>query len=275
MLAKMVLAALLIQVAPGRLTAQRPIGIRPGDRVQVFAPTLTADWYHPLTGRVTQIGPTDLLLMTPAGSERQIPLAAIVDLRRDSTPGHRRPEWEVLSLAAVRPQPLPGTLVRIVSPRFSTSKPVRGTIRSWNEDSVAFEPERDAVVVVLSAKDVSSVEWPVQIGQRTRTGANLGGTIGFAVGLLAGATIGTPCRQGSGPDPLGLNGLDGLCSAGKVLQVAFGGLGGALVGAGLGAVIGHAVRWTRWEPADPSGGRITVGPLISRRGIGVTMSVRF
>lgn len=170
--------------------------------------------------------------------------------------------WEVLSLSAVRPEPLPGTFVRIVSPRLSTGAPVSGTIRSWSADSVGFQPEHDPAILVLPASEVSSVEWPVTRGRQTTRGGLIGGGIGAVVGAIAAGAAAEDCSGGF------------LCFPPEAMALL-----GAAVGFGVGGVVGgtlgYLTHWTKWEHGEPGRRRISVAPLISPHGGGLAISVSF
>jgi hypothetical protein len=169
--------------------------------------------------------------------------------------------WEVLSLSTVRPEPLPGTLVRVVSPRLAKITPVTGTVRSWNPDSVWFQPENDSAVLGLPIGEVNSVEWPVAQRRQTTRGLLIGGGLGAVAGAIAGAETAGDCTGW-------------LCfSSGEMALI--GGLGGLVVGGVVGGVVGALTHWTRWEHGEPGGRRIAVAPLISPKGGGVAMSLTF
>jgi hypothetical protein len=169
--------------------------------------------------------------------------------------------WEVLSLSTVRPEPLPGTFVRIVSPRLAKGTPVSGTVRSWSADSVGFQPENDPALLVFPIGELNSVEWPVTRGRQATRGVLIGGGIGAVVGAIAGAA--TPEASCSF-----------LCfSSGEMALI--GGLGGLMVGGVVGGVVGTLTHWTKWEHGEPGGKRISVAPLISPHGGGVAMSLSF
>lgn len=294
--------------------AQQAGLLQPGDGVRLFAPTLTANRYTPLTGVVSRIGPTELFIAAPTGAERRIPLSAIVELRRAA--GSRREilrgieigvgvggtvalvlqksdglgsssdnqrqliitaalgvvggivgsrikttRWEVLSLSTVRPEPLPGTLVRIVSPRLAQGTPVSGTVRSWSTDSVGFQPENDPAVLVLPIGEVNSVEWPVTRALQTTRGVLIGG----GIGALAGTIVGAATSEDSGCF---------ICfSSGEMAFI--GGIGGLVVGGVVGGVVGSLTHRTKWEHGEPGGRRVSVAPLISPQGGGIAMSLSF
>jgi len=310
MLARLALALILVPGLARSAAAQLPLSLQPGDTVKLFAPTLTASRYTPLTGVVSRIGPTDLFIMG-AAAERAIPLSAIVELRK--TWGYRREtwrglgvgllaglvigriggtgsdagdqnlaqigalvgaavggivgsrikttRWQALSLRTVRPDPLPGTFVRIVSPRFSTGAPVRGTIRSWSVDSVGFQRDGDPAVLVLPASEVSSVEWPVSRRRQTATGSLIGLGIGAVVGAVAAGVSAESCTS--------------WCFFSPEESALIGGTGGGVLGAAIGAVAGSLTHRTTWEHGTPGPPRIAVAPLISPHGWGLAVSVSF
>jgi len=310
MLARLALALILILGLARSTAAQLPLSLQPGDTVKLFAPTLTANRYTPLTGVVSRIGPTDLFIVG-AEAERAIPLAAIVEVRK--TWGYRREtwrglgvgllaglvigriggtgsdagdqnlaqigalvgaavggivgsrikttRWQTLSLRTVRPDPLPGTAVRIVSPRFATGAPVRGTIRSWSADSVGFQRDGDPAVLVLPASEVSSVEWPVSRRRQTAKGGLIGLGIGAVVGAIAAGVSAESCTS--------------WCFFTPEESALLGGTGGGALGAAIGAVAGSLTHRTTWERGQLGPPRIAVAPLISPHGWGVAVSVSF
>lgn len=311
MLARLALAVILVPSLARSTAAQQPL--QPGDTVKLFAPTLTAARYTPLTGVVSRLGPTDLFITTGAGAESPIPLSAILELRQASgfhrkisngiavgllagyVVGHiggsgsqagddnraqigalvgaavggivgsriKTTRWQTLSLHTVRPDPLPGTYVRIVSPRFSTGAPVRGTIRSWSADSVGFQRDGDPAVLVLPAREVSSVEWPVSRGRQTKSGGLIGLVLGLAVGTGVAVATAEDCSPGAW-----------LCFSPEE-QALLGGMGGGAVGVVIGSVIGYLSHQTTWEHGQPGPARIAVAPLISPHGWGLAVSLSF
>jgi len=312
MLARFALVLILFPGLARSTAAQQAVPLQPGDTVKLFAPTLTANRYTPLTGVVSRIGPTDLFIVGTA-TERPIPLSAILELRKVSgfhretsngiaaglSAGYvigkvavsgsdagdpnqayigalvgaavggivgsriKTRRWQTLSLRTVRPDPLPGTLVRIVSPRLSTGAPVKGTIRSWSADSVGFQPEHDAAVLVLPASEVSSVEWPVSRGRQTKKG----GGIGLGIGVVAGAIVAAVTVEDCSVDAF-------ICFPPEA-QALFIGTGGGAVGMLIGAAIGYSAHSTRWERGQPGPPRIAVAPLISPHGWGLAVSLSF
>ena len=167
-----------------------------------------------------------------------------------------------LPISPVRPEPAPGTFVRIGSPRFSAGTPVSGTVRSWGRDSVAFQPDDGGVVLSLATGEVESVEWPVNRGRRTRTGAGIGAMVGAVVGGVIGA------RDEKGCDRSIIGDVCGLATFGGVV------LGGGL-GMVAGGIAGYFIRWTRWERGEPGRTRVALAPLIPPHGWGGAMSVQF
>ena len=312
MLARLALVLMLVPGLARSTAAQQATLIQPGDTVKLFAPTLTASRYTPLTGVVSRIGPTDLFIVGTA-TERPIPLSAILEVRKASG-FHRETSngiaagllagyvidqivgsgsdaggqnqayigalvgaavggivgsrikttrWHTLSLRTVRPDPLPGTVVRIASPRFPTGAPVRGTIRSWSADSVGFQRDGDAAVLVLPASEVSSVEWPMSRGRQTKKGLAIGMGIGVVVGAIVAAATVEDCS------------VDAFICIPPEAQVLFIGTGGGAVGGLIGAAIGYSAHSTKWERGQPGPPRIAVAPLISPHGWGVAVSLSF
>ena len=310
--ARLALALVLILGLARSTAAQQATLLQPGDTIKLFAPTLTAGRYTPLTGVVSRIGPTDLFIVG-AEAERAIPLAAIVELRKTwgyhretwrgvgagllagSVIGHiggtgsdagdenlakiatlvgaavggivgsriKTTRWHTLPLSTVRPDPLPGTVVRIVSLRFSTAAPVRGTIRSWSADSVGFQREGDTAVLVLPASEVSSVEWPMSRGRQTKKGAGIGLGIGLVVGAIVAAATVEDCS------------VNAFICIPPEAQALFIGTGGGSVGGLIGAAIGYSAHSTKWEHGTPGPPRIAVAPLISPHGWGLAVSLSF
>jgi hypothetical protein len=105
---------------------------------------------------------------------------------------------------------------------------VVGNVVRVSADSLVVVPEDAPNELVLSASNVRRVD--VSLGRRARTGR------GALVGLLGGAVLGTVA-------------LAYFCSDSCIGAVALAALppGGALVGAGIGAVIGSLVRTERWR----------------------------
>ncbi len=177
--------------------------------------------------------------------------------------GARLTGSDLIPLGAVRPRPLPGTVVRLTSSRFASTVPLVGTVRSWTVDSVVVQPDSGAAVV-LRASEVQSTEWPVQRGRRTGLGAGLGVLVGGTIGTILGAAEASKCSRGGGF----LSDLCGLDTAGGLL---IGGAAGALVG----ALVGSTFRWTKWESAAETGRQVSVAPHLTPHGAGVVISVGF
>jgi len=200
-----------------------------------------------------------------AGDQNQAYIGALVGAAVGGIVGSRikTTRWQTLSLRTVRPDPLPGTVVRIVSPRFSTGAPVRGTIRSWSADSVGFQRDGDPAVLVLPAGEVSSVEWPMSRGRQTKKGLGIGLGIGLVVGAIVAAATVEDCHVG-----------DWICIPPEA-QALFIGTGGGAVGGLIGAAIGYSAHSTKWERGQPGPPRIAVAPLISPHRWGLAVSLSF
>ena len=198
-----------------------------------------------------------------AGDENLAKIATLVGAAVGGIVGSRikTTRWHTLPLSTVRPDPLPGTVVRIVSLRFSTAAPVRGTIRSWSADSVGFQREGDTAVLVLPASEVSSVEWPVSRRRQTMTGSLIGLGIGAVVGAIAAGVSAESCTS--------------WCFFTPEESALIGGTGGGVLGAAIGAVAGSLTHRTTWERGQPGPPRIAVAPLISPHGWGLAVSLSF
>jgi len=200
-----------------------------------------------------------------AGDQNQAYIGALVGGAVGGIVGSRikTTRWHTLPLSTVRPDPLPGTVVRIVSLRFSTGAPVRGTIRSWSADSVGFQREGDTAVLVLPASEVSSVEWPMSRGRQTKKGAGIGLGIGLVVGAIVAAATVEDCS------------VNAFICIPPEAQALFIGTGGGSVGGLIGAAIGYSAHSTKWEHGTPGPPRIAVAPLISPHGWGLAVSLSF
>lgn len=172
----------------------------------------------------------------------------------------------------------PGARVRVAAPAIEHGWGV-GTLAALEADTIVVEidaihsPNRgsqpwhgpDALALALS--DVKRLE--VQRSQKSRagTGVLIGATAGAAAGAIGFAigqgTLLKECSTGSGC------GLPGDA----VIALAFIG-GGAVVGAGIGALIGSQSEGDHWEKVPLGDIRVTPS-LVTPDGLAISVSARF
>jgi len=138
----------------------------------------------------------------------------------------------------------PGDRVRVTAPSLDLDKDV-GTVASLVADTFVVEMEDRADALDVPFSHVTRLE--VHRGQKSRAGA--GALIGAGAGAATGLTVALVSCAGDECH------LDGSDVTGAVVLVL--GAGSALAGAGLGALIGTAIKTDRWQlvPLD----RIRVG----------------
>lgn len=297
MLATTLLSLALLQ----SLSGPDPDRFQPGDRARVYAPSLTGNRYHPFDGTVQRVDSAEIVIIARDGLETRIPLAAVVEWRR--VPVHsagqnalrllgaavgagasqlqptsiralgvaaggligvfggslHRERW--LPIRPARPEPRAGMVVRIQSPRFMSEAPVPGTIRSWGRDSVEFTFEGRTEVVTLATSEVS-IEWPVHRARQTALGAGIGMLVGGLIGAGLAHSAETECASSSGFSFCGLSALGSVA-------------GGVTVGLLVGGLLGHSAVTTTWEGGNPSHLAVALVPVVSPRGAGAAVSIRF
>ena len=154
----------------------------------------------------------------------------------------------------------PGDRVRVTAPSLDLDKDV-GTVAALVADTFVVELEDQADALDVPLSEVTRLE--VHQGHKSRAGT--GALIGAGAGAATGVTValvdcaGDECH------------LDGSDVTGAVVLVL--GAGGALAGAGLGALIGAAIKTDRWElvPLD----RIRVGRSpAAPDGVAVSVTLR-
>ena len=138
----------------------------------------------------------------------------------------------------------PGDRVRVTSPSIDLEQDV-GTVASFKADTIVVEMEDHADALDVPLSHMTKLE--VHRGQKSRAGT--GALIAAGAGAATGVTVALASCAGSKCYS------DGSNVWGAVVLVL--GAGGALASAGLGALIGGAIKTDRWEyvPLD----RIRVG----------------
>ena len=145
-----------------------------------------------------------------------------------------------------------GDRVRVTAP----NERVVGTFAVLKPDTLVVNVESRRLAIPFAS--VTSLE--VSRGQKSRTGR--GALIGLGVGVVAG--VGTAlalCAEGD-------CNIDGDITGAVALVL---GAGGALVGAGIGALIGSQTKTDRWETVPLDRIHISLTP----RGGGLEVSAKF
>jgi hypothetical protein len=149
--------------------------------------------------------------------------------------------------------------VRVTAPSLDLDKGV-GTVAALETDTLVVNTEQRADALEVPLADVTKLE--VHRGQKSKTGtsaligAGFGAALGVSVALIGCAD--NECLS------------DGDATAGVAVLL---GAGGALLGAGLGALIGSGTKVDRWEtvPLDD----IRVGPSpVTPDGVAVSVTLR-
>jgi hypothetical protein len=213
------------------------------------------------SGLVTQAAGT-----SEARTSRITAVGALLGAAAGAIAGHRDQgtRWVPLSLRSIRPEPIPGTRVRIRKLAPLAESTLEGVVWAVTPDSLVIAGE-SGDLTRLALADVRSLEWPYARKRSTLRGVGVGAALGAVAGLALGLASGSDC----GPS-------DWLCFDREALAVA-GAFAFGSLGAVTGGVIGHFTPRTVWESAAPRGHRtaIRVQPRIDRRGVGVKASVRF
>jgi len=165
--------------------------------------------------------------------------------------------WPLLALLSL-PAMLPAQDSVVVRPgaRVRLTTGAGRFVGTWEgsaHDSLTILDARRTTVRVVAFDAVSALE--ISRGRRRRTGR--GALIGFVSGTTAGlVTALVFCRNGCG-------------EFNTFIPVALGGAG-AVVGTGVGALIGSQIRTERWESVPVGALRIGLIPQRSRRlGVGI------
>ena len=164
-----------------------------------------------------------------------------------------------LSIVTAQETPLvkPGDRVRVTAPDQALSK-YTGTLAGVYGDTLRL----DTLHVPLQ----SVTRLDVHRGQKSKagTGALIGAGVGAAAGVITALVV---CAEDNRDCE---NAGSGLTAAAALVL----GVGGALLGAGLGAVVGSNVKVDRWEEIPLDRLRVSVAPQRDGR-FGLGLSVRF
>ncbi len=155
----------------------------------------------------------------------------------------------------------PGDTVRVTAPSMDMDDSI-GTVAALETDTLTVKVEERADALYVPLADITKLE--VRHGQRSRAGK--GALIGLGVGAAAGVTLafvacaGKECYSDSN-------------DATGVVALIFG-AGGALLGAGIGAIIGSSIKTDRWESVPLDNIRVSLTPS-TLLGLGATVRVRW
>ncbi len=156
------------------------------------------------------------------------------------------------------PQVIPGDRVRVLAPSVSPDRLV-GTMLAMDPDSCVLDVEGRYKPVAVPLASLTSL----QVSRGKRSLAGPGAVVGMLTGGIAGVSLALSACKVEGA--CRSNGEDKTVVVALVL-----GVGGAALGAGVGALLGAFKKVDRWEevPLDA----IRVGPAPNAPG-GVAISV--
>lgn len=155
-----------------------------------------------------------------------------------------------------------GATVRLYT---GDTSPVEGVVSEVDAGHISLRRASGQGYVSVPAEDVQRVE----VGQETRSGAVGGMFLGGVIGYVVGLSVSSPDRWETRCGPF-FNAT--VCSDHKV-SGRDATIGAGLLGAALGAVVGHVIynrKWVEiWEDPSPS---VAVRPWLER-GAGVRVSL--
>ena len=166
-------------------------------------------------------------------------------------------------LAAQEAPVEPGARVRVKAPPLQPDW-VRGTVVGWESGSLVLEPENPEgdTPLTLARDQITGLD--VHRGRKSAAGK--GALIGLGVGAVAGIAVGwglcgaisdIPCETSDQ--------VEGSAIVGAVF---------GLLGAGIGALIGLAIKTDRWEAVPMEGIGVTFTPVYDGQP-GLALSVSF
>jgi hypothetical protein len=173
-----------------------------------------------------------------------------------------------------------GQRVRITSGAQHLNKQI-GTVIAADDGTITLQvrtPRPHWIIVtdtlVVSRETVDRQE----ISRGKRSGALIGALLGAVSGALVGAHAAAASYEDCTPQPWSL-GMD--CIAHDLLSGSSpseartrGAVGGGILGCGVGALIGAAVRWERWHEVRRDRATVSVRSLPSG-GVGLGVGIRF
>jgi hypothetical protein len=148
--------------------------------------------------------------------------------------------------------------VRISAPAFAGS-PILGDLVAIDDETIVVQ-DSSGQDVAVPAEQVTQMEVRRQAGRRGK-----GALTGALTGLVAGAVVGVAAGEDC-------SGKDLICfdRGGTALVL---GAAGALVGAGIGALVAPGEKW---EVVDRKGVTLTMSPLLGRhRTVGMLLKLDF
>ena len=154
----------------------------------------------------------------------------------------RRPELSRAEVSALRPHPVPGTVIRFRGP---DTERVVGTLE-WANDTGVAVTTADGVTTVYRPERVSELQW--------RSGRTTPSPVPPLLLGVAGGLVGHQLSKGACEDSIA------PCAADLA------GAAGLLLGMGIGLLISYGTVDWRWESATPNGSsdepafRVTVVP---------------
>lgn len=153
-----------------------------------------------------------------------------------------------------------GDRVRV---RRSASAPLIGTLVAFDSESLTLEMRNPLSIVVLSRQSLMSLEASGGSKGHGWVGAMIGA--GLGISLLARGDCTRTARDGETTTTTKVRCASSIESATRPLS--------AVLGGGLGCLIGAAIRKEKWRPAQFDG--LSVGVQSMGSGVGVSVALRF
>ena len=161
-----------------------------------------------------------------------------------------------VALQAQAPRPsLVGQTVRVSTAQLRSGTQV--VILSWDADSLRVDPAGPVEYVAVPWSEVQKVEYKSGRTNSAGKGALIGGIVGGTLGLIADVS----CAGAEGWDAMGCPPMGAAT------------VGGAVFWAGVGALIGLAVKRDQWAEARPI--PLQVAPTMQDGRPAISMSWRF
>lgn len=185
-----------------------------------------------------------------------VPLLAVLPIFPSGLSAQTKPPVEV------------GSRVRVTVPHLGIENQ-SAFFQTLRSDTLYLFVTQDGGAII-SAPLTSVTEFAAlrRTSRRTVPGALIGSAVGFSAGVIVLAVAHEGC-EGGGFLSWGRRSCGTAPPAAELAPVA-----GALLGAGIGAVIGYLIKTDRWEEVRL--GQLSVQPLVTHdRQLGLAASVRF